>query len=233
MSVLADWLVRQAPSALHRGDLRPEQRRALHAIRRCRTPASGGQRYRCAHCGGEHHGYHSCHHRACPRCGGGKTAAWTQQQVERLLPVPYFFVTCTVPEQLHGAFAARPEVVHDILFTAAAAALQSVAAILASVAGVDDLACRLGGDEFCLLVSARDQAEVMRYAQFVVESADKLLQLRQAVPGICPVSVGACLVEPGQDWNDWYARADAALYEAKRQGGGRACWSDGVALLDA
>ena len=111
--------------------------------------------------------------------------------------------------------------------------LQSVAAILASVAGVDDLACRLGGDEFCLLVSARDQAEVMRYAQFVVESADKLLQLRQAVPGICPVSVGACLVEPGQDWNDWYARADAALYEAKRQGGGRACWSDGVALLDA
>ena len=107
------------------------------------------------------------------------------------------------------------------------------AAILASVAGVDDLACRLGGDEFCLLVSARDQAEVMRYAQFVVESADKLLQLRQAVPGICPVSVGACLVEPGQDWNDWYARADAALYEAKRQGGGRACWSDGVALLDA
>ena len=32
MSVLADWLVRQAPSALHRRDLRPEQRRALHAL---------------------------------------------------------------------------------------------------------------------------------------------------------------------------------------------------------
>jgi hypothetical protein len=129
MSVLADWLVRQAPSALHRRDLRPEQRRALHAIQRCRTPASGGQRYRCAHCGGEHHGYHSCHHRACPRCGGGKTAAWTQQQVERLLPVPYFFVTCTVPESLHGAFAARPELLHDLFFKAAAGALQTVAAM--------------------------------------------------------------------------------------------------------
>ncbi|HPG18514.1 MAG TPA: transposase zinc-binding domain-containing protein, partial [Opitutaceae bacterium] len=129
MSVLADWLVRQAPSALHRGDLRPEQRRALHAIRRCRTPASGGQRYRCAHCGGEHHGYHSCHHRACPRCGGGKTATWTQQQVARLLPVPYFFVTCTVPESLHGAFAARPELLHDLFFKAAAGAIQTVAAM--------------------------------------------------------------------------------------------------------
>ena len=125
---LWDWLARQAPAALRRRDLRPEQRRALHAIRRCRTPALGGQRYRCAHCGEEHLGFHSCHHRACPRCGGAKTEAWTQSQVGRLLPVPYFFVTCTVPAELHGAFAARPEVVHDLFFAAAAAALQSVAA---------------------------------------------------------------------------------------------------------
>lgn len=128
MSDLADWLSRQAPAALRRRDLRPEQRRALHAIQRCRTPEAGGHRYRCAHCGGEHHGFHSCHHRACPRCGGEKTAAWTKKQVERLLPVPYFFVTCTVPAQLHGAFAARPEMVHDLFFAAAAAALQAIAA---------------------------------------------------------------------------------------------------------
>jgi len=129
MSALASWLARQAPAALLRSDLRPEQRRALHAIQRCRTPASGGHVYRCTHCGGEHHGFHSCHHRACPRCGGEKTAAWTQKQTQRLLPVPYFFVTCTVPQQLHGAFAARPEVLLDLFFTHAAAALQSVAAL--------------------------------------------------------------------------------------------------------
>jgi hypothetical protein len=129
MSVLADWLARQAPAALQRNDLRPQQRRALHAIQRCRTPAAGGHRYRCTHCGGEHLGFHSCHNRACPRCGGDKTALWTQKQVERLLPVPYFFVTCTVPEALHGAFAARPEVLHNLFFTAAAQALQTIAAI--------------------------------------------------------------------------------------------------------
>ena len=107
MSVLTAWLSRQGEAALRRRDLRPEQRRALHAIRRCRTPAFGGQCYRCAHCGGEHHGIYSCHHRACPRCGGEKTVAWTHKQVERLLPVPYFFGTCTVPEALRGGVAGR------------------------------------------------------------------------------------------------------------------------------
>ncbi len=129
MSVLADWLARQAPAALHRNDLVPVQRRALLAIQRCRTPELGGHRYRCAQCGGEHHGFHSCHHRACPRCGGAKTAAWTRKQTGRLLPVPYFLVTCTVPQTLRPAFLARPELLHDLFFAHAAAALQSVAAL--------------------------------------------------------------------------------------------------------
>jgi len=43
--------------------------------------------------------------------------------------VPYFFVTCTVPESLHGAFAARPELLHDLFFKAAAGAIQAVAAM--------------------------------------------------------------------------------------------------------
>ena len=129
MPVLADWLARQAPAALLRRDLRPEQRRALHAIQRCRTPALGGHRYRCARCGGDHHGFHSCHHRACPRCGGAKTAAWTRKQTDRLLPVPYFFVTFTVPDTLRFAFAARPGLLHDLFFTQDAAALQRIAAL--------------------------------------------------------------------------------------------------------
>ncbi len=104
--------------------------------------------------------------------------------------------------------------------------LQNVAGILRSVAGAEDVPCRLGGDEFCLLVSAQGRDEVMRYAEFIVSTTRSLLKLQQAVPTICPVSVGACLVEPERDWNDWYARADAALYEAKRLGGNRAFWMD-------
>lgn len=128
MSVLADWLARQAPAWLDGNrPLTPAQRRALIAIERCRTPALGGHVYRCTDCDEVDFAYHSCHHRACPRCGGGRTAEWTAQQTGRLLPVPYFLVTFTVPEELRPLFAARPELLHDLLFAQAAAALQSVA----------------------------------------------------------------------------------------------------------
>jgi hypothetical protein len=130
MSVLADWLVRQAPAWLEGArPLPPAQRRALHAIRRCRTPALGGHLYRCTDCAGTDFAYHSCHHRACPRCGGAGTASWTARQTERLLPVPYFLVTFTVPEAVRPVFAARPEVLHDLFFTQAARALQTVAGV--------------------------------------------------------------------------------------------------------
>lgn len=130
MSGLADWLAGQAPTWLRgeRGPLTPSQRRALLAIQRCRTPALGGRVYRCADCTGTHFAYHSCHHRACPRCGGADTAAWTQLQLDRLLPVPYFLWTFTVPAPLRVLFAAEPRLLHDLLFSAAAMALQTVAA---------------------------------------------------------------------------------------------------------
>jgi hypothetical protein len=129
VSVLADWLARQAPAWLDSPrPIPPAQRRALLAILRCRTPALGGHLYRCTDCDETDFAYHSCHHRACPRCGGTRTAAWTQQQTDRLLPVPYFLATFTVPEAVRPVFAARPAVLHDLFFTAAARALQTVAA---------------------------------------------------------------------------------------------------------
>lgn len=123
MSLLADWLARRPVPEL----CAPAPRRALAAIRRCRTPELGGQVYRCADCAGHDFAYHSCHHRACPRCGGPRTAAWTAQQEARLLPVPYFLVTFTVPAELRPVFAARPEAMHAALFRESAATLQQVA----------------------------------------------------------------------------------------------------------
>ena len=129
MSVLADWLVRQAPAWLDGNrPLPPAQRRALLAIQRCRTPELGGHLYRCSDCDETDFAYHSCHHRACPRCGGERTAEWTQKQTGRLLPVPYFLVTFTVPAEIRFAFAARPEVLIELFFRESARALQAVAA---------------------------------------------------------------------------------------------------------
>lgn len=109
--------------------------------------------------------------------------------------------------------------------------LQSVASILRSVASDGDIACRLGGDEFCLLVSADNREAVLGFADFIVTTTRGLLQVpRHAEPGqvplVCSVSIGACLIDGERDWNDWYAQADTALYRAKRLGGNRVEWQD-------
>lgn len=105
----------------------PEQRAAVRAILRCRTPALGGQCYRCA-CGREHFAYHSCNHRACPRCGRDDAAAWLAQQRTRLLPVPYFLVTFTLPEPLRELIRAARQPWYGALLKESAGALQDLAA---------------------------------------------------------------------------------------------------------
>jgi diguanylate cyclase (GGDEF)-like protein len=113
--------------------------------------------------------------------------------------------------------------------------LQSIASILRAVAGPEDMACRLGGDEFCLLACASTREELMRFANYIVRTSQSLLQMAgddMAAPMICPVSVGACLVDRNADWNSWYAQADAALYRAKRLGGDRVEWQDALPAPD-
>ena len=65
-------------------------------------------------------------------------------------------------------------------------------------------------------------------AEFVLSTAHALHQMQAAVPQIATLSIGACLITPQQDWDDWYALADAALYRAKRLGGNRVEWQDGA-----
>lgn len=88
MPTLAEFIARQGPQFLARegAGLPADQRRALTAILRCRTPALGGHRCACTECGGEHFRYHSCNHRMCPTCGGCDTSEWLERQVNRLLP---------------------------------------------------------------------------------------------------------------------------------------------------
>lgn len=110
------------------GKLIPDEHHAaVRAILRCRTPALGGSRYRCA-CGTEHFAWHSCNHRACPRCGRADAALWLEQQRTRLLPVPYFLVTLTVPAELREPIRAAMKLWYGALLKEGAGALQDLAA---------------------------------------------------------------------------------------------------------
>ena len=105
--------------------------------------------------------------------------------------------------------------------------LQGVANILRSAAGPDDIACRLGGDEFCLLVKA--DATGRRACAWPNSSSPprtpctSCSRRRRRSPRSASARAWST---PGRDWDDWYALADAALYRAKRLGGNRVEWQD-------
>ena len=100
--------------------------RAVEAVPGCRTSRLGGHAHRCADCGGEHYAYHSCNHRSCPRCGGYDQKLWALRQQVRLLPVPYFMLTFTVPEELRAFFLRYEDLAYGLLFTAAQSALKEL-----------------------------------------------------------------------------------------------------------
>lgn len=103
------------------------QRKALRAIGACRTPALGGKRQQCDHCGYEHMQWHSCRNRACPRCQSLARREWLDARSAELLPVPYFHVVFTVPEELNILALHAPRIFYDLLFRAVGATLTDVA----------------------------------------------------------------------------------------------------------
>ena len=80
--------------------LLPGHYHAMNCIRQCHTPECGQWHYQCLSC---HEGKTlnaGCGHRHCPSCQHNVNDAWLEQQKQRYLPVTWFMVTFTLPEEL-------------------------------------------------------------------------------------------------------------------------------------
>ena len=107
--------------------LLPEQRRVMCAIERCRTAALGGHVEQCNACGHQRIAYNSCRNRHCPKCQSLAKTRWLQARLADLLPVEYFHVVFTLPEQLASVALQNKRVVYNLLFSAAAETLRTIA----------------------------------------------------------------------------------------------------------
>lgn len=104
------------------------QRRVMTAIERCRTAALGGHVERCDACGHQRIAYNSCRNRHCPKCQSLARAQWLEDRQADLLPVPYFHVVFTVPEEIAAVALQNKRIVYAILFRAAAETLRIIGA---------------------------------------------------------------------------------------------------------
>jgi len=129
MLEVADILRLHGPSyrAQFGNRMLPSHRRAMQDIERCRTAALGGQLYFCARCDEHRYSYHSCKNRHCPKCGNEQANEWLDQQQNLLLPIPYFLVTFTLPQELRALARSNQKTVYHLLFRASSQALQQLA----------------------------------------------------------------------------------------------------------
>jgi Putative transposase/Transposase zinc-binding domain len=145
MPEVADVLRRYGPDYRERfgESLLPSHRRAMEDLVHCRTEALGGHLLQCDHCGQEHYAYHSCRHRSCPKGHHHDTEGWLAARRQELLPVPYFHVVCTLPQELHDLVRRHQKDLYDILLRAAAQALIKRAADPHYVGGLMGVLCVL------------------------------------------------------------------------------------------
>lgn len=113
---------------LNRSSLSSAHYRAVRAVLSCRTPRLGGRLFECGGCTKKHFAYHSCNHRSCPQCGALDQQIWCAKQEARLLPVPYFMLTFTIPSELRAACLGKPAELYKTLLCESASALKEVIA---------------------------------------------------------------------------------------------------------
>ena len=124
---VADILNRYGSAYTAQHTLPPYQHRLMRAIQLCRTSVLGGHLEQCGHCDYQRISYNSCRNRHCPKCQNLARAQWIEQRKGDLLPIDYYHVVFSIPEQLNPLALQNKAVFYSLLFATTAATLQTIA----------------------------------------------------------------------------------------------------------
>jgi hypothetical protein len=90
--------------------------RTMASIEFCRTSILGGHVDECDTCGHIRISYNSCRNRHCPKCQTLAKEKWIENRKNDLLPVGYFHVVFTIPEELNFITLLNQKELYSILF---------------------------------------------------------------------------------------------------------------------
>lgn len=81
------------------GKLLLSHRKALSAMKICRTRQSPKMLAGCTECAQQIYVPHSCGHRNCPHCQAHESQQWLERQLKKQVPAEYFLITFTLPAE--------------------------------------------------------------------------------------------------------------------------------------
>jgi diguanylate cyclase (GGDEF)-like protein len=96
--------------------------------------------------------------------------------------------------------------------------IAAVGQLLQSVCRREDLVCRFGGDEFCLLLPGVSLEQAALVGERIRFTAQETVVAGFVVGRGLSLSIGVAVAEPGEDVTALLNRADEGLLEAKHRG---------------
>ena len=87
-----------------------------------------------------------------------------------------------------------------------------------------DLACRMGGDEFAVILPDVEIDEAKEIAQRLLTHVATLESEHEGTVLPLTLSIGAVMYRPGEPLDSLLKRADELLYQAKAKGGAQVVW---------
>jgi len=72
---------------------------------------------RCTNCESQVYIPHSCGHRNCPHCQNHENWQWIENQLDKLLPAPYFLITFTLPSEFRYLAWKNQKTIYSLMFS--------------------------------------------------------------------------------------------------------------------
>ncbi|AHF06205.1 IS91 family transposase [Desulfitobacterium metallireducens] len=126
MTEVADIFREFGPKYRKAHKLTQHTHKVMNAIERCRTSAMGGHVEECDTCGHIKISYNSCRNRHCPKCQGLAREKWLLARERDLLPVGYFHIVFTVPNDLNAFALRNQKEIYTLLFKASSETLMEL-----------------------------------------------------------------------------------------------------------
>ena len=99
------------------------KKRLLRRMALCRSGALGSAVLQCSGCGCTQSVALGCGDRHCPSCQAAHSRQWLDQQLRWLLPVAYYHVVFTLPNELHPLLLHNQAALYRLLFDCASSTL--------------------------------------------------------------------------------------------------------------